>query len=62
MTKQIHKKVHKIQIITDLAYLGIWERNYIFTVQRYAYTVLAIGLCPSVTSRCSTKMAKPRIT
>jgi len=36
----------------------------VFTARCYAYTVLAKGLCPSVsvTSRCSTKTAKRRIT
>ena len=36
----------------------------IFTARCYASAVLAMGLCPSVsvTSRCSTKMAKRRIT
>jgi len=34
----------------------------VFTVRCYASAVLAMGLCPSVTSRSSTKTAKRRIT
>jgi len=34
----------------------------IFTTRCYASAVLATGLCPSVTSRCSAKTAKRRIT
>ena len=34
----------------------------IFTARCYASAVIAMGLCPSVTSRCSTKTAKRRIT
>ena len=44
--------------------------SFIFTARCYASAVLAMGLClsvhlslrPSVTSRCSTKTAKRRIT
>ena len=39
---------------------------HIITARRYASAVLAVivcpSVCPSVTSRSSTKMAKPRIT
>ena len=44
----------------------LWDYTYIFTARCYASAVLAMGLCPSlclsVTSRCSTKTAKRRIT
>jgi len=38
------------------------QTKFIFTTQRYASAVLAMGLCLSVTSRSSTKTAKRRIT
>ena len=46
---------------------GWWLKNrcdykILFTARCYASTVLAMGLCSSVTSRSSTKMAKHRIT
>jgi len=34
----------------------------VFTARCYVSAVLAMGLCPSVTSRCSTKTVKRRIT
>ena len=37
-------------------------QNSIFTARRYASAVYAMALCLSVTSRCSTKTAKRRIT
>jgi len=38
------------------------QSRLVFTARCYASAVLAMALCPSVTSRCSTKMAKHRIT
>ena len=39
-----------------------FKSRLVFTARCYASAVLAMGLCPSVTSRSSTKMAKPTIT
>jgi len=38
------------------------KSRLVFTARCYASAVLAMGLCPSVTSRCSTKTAKHTIT
>jgi len=38
------------------------HHHSVFTARCYASAVLAIALCPSVTSRCSTKTAKHRMT
>ena len=46
----------------SLGVLKVSLHVQIFTVRCYASAVLAMGLCLSVTSRSSTKMAKQRIT
>jgi len=42
--------------------LASFKSRLVFTARCYASAVLAMGLCLSITSRCSTKTAKPRIT
>jgi len=48
----------------QLYYLNFHHTDFftVFTTRCYASTVLAMGLCLSITSRCSTKTAKRRIT
>jgi len=62
-TCQIHKS--RSAENCSRAYTGAYTcRNThidFFTAQRYASAVYAMAVCPCVTSRCSTKMAKRRI-
>jgi len=50
-----------IQVCTSLQ-TDNHTNTSIFTARCYASMVLAMALCPSVTSRCSTRTAKCRIT
>ena len=71
-TLQLHCHHRKTKSWPQLTYktINVLFGHVVFTVRCYASAVLAMGpcpsvcvcLCPSVTSRCSTKTAKRRIT
>jgi len=65
--RQCHHSIERIRLSIQLK-KTVCLSCTVFTARCYAFAVLAVGLCPSisvclsVTSRCTTKTAKRRIT
>jgi len=61
-TQQPRQMIGSLWLRSCLSDIVTWLSRLVFTARRYASAVLAVVVCPSVTSRHCTKTAKHRIT